>query len=60
MAVEALTLGPLDRIDDPRRQPVQPLRLMSGHIPASLFGPGAPLGDIDSFVGALIDQWLFP
>jgi len=45
---------------DTRRQPVQPLRLMSGWIPADFFGPGAPPVAQHSAEGMLIDEWVFP
>lgn len=59
LSVEALVAGPLAMIDDPRRQPMQPRRVMFGNIPADLFGPGLPPAAIQADV-TLIDPYLYP
>jgi len=62
LRVEALQELPLvPMADDPRRQPLHPPRLISGHIPADHYGPGLPGQSVIAVPeGELQDQWVFP
>lgn len=44
--------------DDPRRQPMQPARLLRGVIPKDYFGPGKPGTTLTNDVSHKVDQWL--
>ncbi|NVB40829.1 VCBS repeat-containing protein [Pseudenhygromyxa sp. WMMC2535] len=60
LSLDALTPIATPMQQDPRRQPMQPLRLIGGWVPADHFGPGLPAAAHSSTTGLLADQWLYP
>ena len=61
LKVEALVKNPLlDMWEDPRRQPLQPPALISGHIPAGLYGSEPQSDQIAPPEGEKQDQWVSP
>ena len=64
LGVEALTQQSSHTLEeDMRRQPLQPLRMVYGHIPANFFSqnaPESPITDLPAHQGVNTDQYLFP
>lgn len=60
LGLEALQGTPeVAAVDDPRRQPMQPFRVVSGHIPADWIAPGVPpMAQRLSDQGSPIDRWV--
>lgn len=61
LELPALLQGVVPMEDDPRRQPLQPPRLIGGHVPADYYAPGVPASpQVAPPEGLKQDQWVFP
>lgn len=61
LKVDALVANPIWLLqEDPRRQPMMPPRMISGHVPAGYYPSGKPLDDEESATGFFQDFWVFP